>query len=198
MSPYSITSRITFACSWTRALVLTWDTLAASRPYLVAATILRVPAERLEMPRMLLEGGADPAVAGDDGRLPLHYAASDEHPCLMDMLLMNKPTTVNHVLYGGATPLYMASGYGNDKVVSPLLSAGARQPRPWCPNEIVRCPLEVAVSQLRFEVIRVLLDKGLDAIGGSSVLPNASGCCSTPRPRPEGRTSPGATSTAPR
>lgn len=136
---------------------------------LISAAIMRVPAERLAMTRMLLEAGADPTLPDDQGRLALHYAAADENPCLMDMLLTNKPATVNRLSKNGATPLYMASGYGNEKVVSLLLSSGARQPAPM----MAMCPLDVAVSHLRFGVVRILLDRGLEAIGGSSVLPNA-------------------------
>lgn len=126
------------------------------------------------MARMMLDAGADPALADHDGRLPLHYAAADENPCLMDMLLTKKTSTVNHLSKNGATPLYMASGYGNEGVVSLLLSAGARQPLSRGPYELVTCPLEVAVSQTRFGVISVLLGGGnLEAVGGPTVLPNA-------------------------
>lgn len=87
------------------------------------------------------------------------------------MLLSIAPATVNHVARDGSTPLYMASGFGKDKLVSLLLSAGARQP----PSSLAttRCPLDIAVTNTNEEVVRVLLDRGVEAIGGSRTFANA-------------------------
>lgn len=139
-------------------------------PLMATAHMMR-PAERTEMARQLLEAGADPTVQDPKGWLPLFYASCHEEPELMEMLLSIAPETVNHVSRDGSTPLYMASGFGKDKLVSLLLSAGAKQP----PSGLAttRCPLDIAVTNKNEEVVRVLLDRGIEAIGGSRAFPNA-------------------------
>lgn len=62
---------------------------------------------------------------------------------------------------------------GRHNTVSQLLSAGARQPQA-CLGGKNGCPLTVAVYEGHEKVVEVLLDGGLEAIGGSSLaLPPA-------------------------
>ncbi|CAM9408213.1 unnamed protein product [Scytosiphon promiscuus] len=139
-------------------------------PLMATCQMMR-PGERVDMARQLLEAGANPNVQDPKGWLPLFYASCHEEPEVMELLLSFGPATVHHVASDGSTPLYMASGFGKERLVSLLLSAGAKQP----PSGLAttRCPLDIAVTNNNEAVVRVLLDRGLGAIGGSRVLPNA-------------------------
>ncbi|CAM9527446.1 unnamed protein product, partial [Laminaria digitata] len=81
----------------------------------------------VEVVRLLLEAGADPALAEEaTGWIPLHGAALRGHADLIDMLYSRAPATlINHCTSNGQTPLFLACVYGHESMASKLLSLGA-------------------------------------------------------------------------
>lgn len=138
---------------------------------LMAACKMRVEEQGIEMVKELIEAGADPLVQDNNRWACLWYAINLGRTRTIQKLLSVAPETVHQVAPDGSTPLYMASGFGQHKAVSLLLSAGAKQTRLSFEKE--KCPLDIAVRQNRIDVVRVLLSDGLHAIGGSLVLPQA-------------------------
>ncbi|CAM9133866.1 unnamed protein product [Laminaria digitata] len=138
-----------------------------------------------EIVQLLLEAGADPALAEERGCIPLHLVAQSGHMELVDMLYSWAPTTLNRCLHTGHTPLALACYYGHERVASRLLSLGAMQLRP--PDERNPSLLEMTVTQEFVNVVRVLINEGIRAIGGKmATLPNALGiaCCAPPGENP--------------
>ncbi|CAM9953176.1 unnamed protein product [Laminaria digitata] len=122
---------------------------------------------------LLLEAGADPTLAAEDGFIPLHIAALKEDMDLLDMLCSRAPATLNRrTTADGATPLFMACGKGNERMVSKLLSLGAMQPM--TPRASDTCPLMVAVIKGFVGVVRVLINEGgVRAVGGEIAFAEA-------------------------
>lgn len=77
------------------------------------------------MVKDLLEAGADPRLAKEDGVLPLHLAARADSPDVIEMLLAAAPSTVNCRDGMRTSPLCWASGAGSTRAVSSLLAGGA-------------------------------------------------------------------------
>lgn len=136
----------------------------------------------IEMVRMLLEEGADPEPRSYDGSTALHIAASMGNAELIDILLQWVPaTSLCCRTSDGMTPLYMAADNGSEEGVSRMLSAWAKQPAAYhvgcacggCSDQL-RCPLAVAVYRGEEKIVRLLLDSGMEAIGGTlAVAPPA-------------------------
>lgn len=105
-------------------------------------------------------GGADPLLADTRGELPIHLAAMQGHTDLLDMLLLKAPTPLNRNSSEGNTPSCLAAMSGRECVVLHLLRLGAEQP-----NESSNSPLAAAVEFDHGEVLRILLDNGMDAVG---------------------------------
>lgn len=122
---------------------------------------------------ILLEAGADPLLADACGRLPLHVAARKGHTCLVDMLVLKAPTTLNEPSSQGSTPLLAAARNGRETTVLRLLRLGAKQPLDL--DKKTTCPLKSAVDENHGEVLRILLDHGMDAVGGAAAIPSAMG-----------------------
>lgn len=95
------------------------------------------------------------------------------------MLVSHAPATLNHAARYGETPLSLAAYNGNDGTVFHLLSLGASNKEvinSWMGGGNYRdykCPLARAVSEGHEHVVRTLLDVGLEAVGGLSVIPKA-------------------------
>ena len=122
--------------------------------------------------RLLLEAGADPALADKTGLLPLHVAAFHGHIDLIDMLHARAPATLNRFNSYHETPLFLACVNGHEGMASKLLSLGAMQPI--SPYEIDKSPLLAALSKDFVDVAVVLIKKGgIRAVGGRMVLPKA-------------------------
>ena len=134
-------------------------------PLMAACSCLQV---RVEVVRLLLEAGADPTLAAKDGFTPMHAVAQLGHTDLIDLLHSSSPTAVNIRTPDGETPLFMACYYGQEEVVSRLLSLGAVRP-----EERKMCPLTMAVRKGFVGVVRTLVNQGMEAIGGKTVLPKA-------------------------
>ena len=137
-------------------------------------------AERAIMARELLEAGADPALADFQGKTALGFAAARSQLDLIDILLLQAPTTLNRATPDGLTPLYAAAMSGKDEAVSHLLLAGAQQPPASAEKDM--CPLVAAVRENHRKVVEVLLsDNGMQAIGGSEAIPRALGAAAAAR-----------------
>lgn len=62
----------------------------------------------VEVVRLLLEAGADPALANAEGMIPLHIAAEFGIPDVIDLLHSVAPVTLNRCSPDGITPLCVA------------------------------------------------------------------------------------------
>ena len=76
---------------------------------------------QLELARQLIERGAD---VNKPGWAPLHYAATNGHLEIMEMLL-DQNAYIDAESPNGSTPLMMAALYGTTAAVKLLLDAGA-------------------------------------------------------------------------
>ena len=123
---------------------------------------------RVEVTRLLLEAGADPTRAAEDGFTPMHAVAQHGHTDLVALLHSSSPAAVNICAPDGETPLFLACYYGQEGVVSRLLSLGVVRP-----EERKMCPLSMAVRKGFVGVVRILVTQGMEAIGGRTVLPKA-------------------------
>ena len=134
-------------------------------PLLMAAATLH---NSVAVVRLLLEAGADPALADEDGYTPLHVVAQHNFINLVDMLYTASPTVLNCYTHHGETPLFMACSRGHEGMASRLLSLGAMQSMP--PDHRNMLPLATAAI-IGFEgVVRVLINKGMRAVGGTETL----------------------------
>lgn len=122
--------------------------------------------------RLLLEAGADPALASEDGAIPLYLAAEHGDIELVDMLYSSAPAVLNHCTAGGLTPLFAACSHGHETAVSHIIALGAKEPMP--PFLKGLGPLGIAVMCGFVGVVRVLISKeGVRAAGGNVVIPGA-------------------------
>ncbi len=132
---------------------------------------------RLGIVRELLKGGADPRAEAADGSIPLFSAIGASNTAVMEILLSLAPETINHAaVRDSMTPLCLAAAAGaRADVMEMLLSRGAA-------NTIAlereglgmaSCPLYLAVSSRREDLVRLLLEKGMAAIGGLALIPGA-------------------------
>ncbi|CAM9713991.1 unnamed protein product [Laminaria digitata] len=116
------------------------------------------PYSCVEVVRVLLAADADPALAQEDGFVPLHLAAANGRVELVDMLYSRAPATLNLRASKGDTPLFWACHSGHDSMVSKLLSLGAMQRAP--SDGIDACPLAAAVMKGFLGVVRALINAG--------------------------------------
>lgn len=127
----------------------------------------------VEVVRLLLGAGADPALAETNGIVPLHVVAYRGYMDLVDSLHSRAPATLNRSASKGQTPLFLACVGGHESVVSRLLSLGAMQPVP-ADDSSRMLPLSAAVSKGFLGVVRILINEGgIKAVGGWSALPDA-------------------------
>jgi ankyrin repeat protein len=119
----------------------------------------------------LLEQGANPRAANNDGLTPLHYAARQGFPELIDRLVEHG-AEINARTRTGVTSLFYASGAGHTETTLKLLELGADTE---LDNEYGRTPLlNVARESGKDEMARVLIEHGAninatDSFGTSSI-----------------------------
>ncbi|CAM9136910.1 unnamed protein product [Laminaria digitata] len=127
------------------------------------------PSYRMEVVRLLLEAGADPALAESHGYNPLHLVAQKGHIDLVDMLYKAAPTALNRYSSGGETPLSVACSHDFEGVAIRLLRLGAVQRMPVTHGCML--PLAAAAEKGYEGVVRILLNEGFEAVGGTATLP---------------------------
>ncbi|CAN0411882.1 unnamed protein product [Pylaiella littoralis] len=115
----------------------------------------------------LLDAGADSTIATPEGMTALHCAMHSGSTHKLDILLSKAPAVIGQVV-DERTSLYIAAGRGADQALRSLLLAGATQPMSLRTQRT--CPLSVAALLGHTSSVRVLLDEGMEAIGGLSAL----------------------------
>ncbi|CAM9806018.1 unnamed protein product [Laminaria digitata] len=127
--------------------------------------------ECVPVARVLLEVGANPALADGIGCTPLHAVAQNGLIDLLDIVYTGAPDTLIRYSTNGRTPLFFACANDHENMVSRLLSLGAMQwVRPHNPN---MCPLLVATAKGYEGVVRVLIREGMPAVGRMMSMPYA-------------------------
>ncbi|CAM9321796.1 unnamed protein product [Scytosiphon promiscuus] len=117
--------------------------------------------------KALLGAGACASFADNSGRCALHLAASSGiDPDVIGLLVWKSPCTLNHADNDGKTPLWYAANSGHESAVERLLYAGAKNDNRGQAN----CPLSAAVLKGHEGVVGILLDEGIEAIGGFLTL----------------------------
>lgn len=173
------------------------DGFSGSLPFAEGPTPLHgaLASESLDAIRLLLAAGADPDLADSKGCTPLmmaclkysrtkkfvlmavtdlkgdtalHIAANFNAPELLGLLLSRAPSTVNLPNTDGVTALCYAASEGKEAAVSCLLSAGARDNTFLFAKGIGS--LLIAVELGHEKVVRVLLDRGVQAVGGELAM----------------------------
>lgn len=129
--------------------------------------------KHLVMARELLEAGADPVLADKTaGRTALHSAAAIGTPELVELVLSKTPpASWNYTDIRGWTALCHAALEGKHAEAKLLLSAGVRQPTSSPAG--VECPLATAAHTGHAAIARLLLEDGMNAVGGTRKLPKA-------------------------
>lgn len=145
-------------------------TWCGATPLMTVCTRAVPPGARQEMAELLLASGGDPLLADETfGTLPTHCAADSGTTVLLDKLLSIAPMTLNITMNSGASSLAIAAARGHAETVSFLLSAGASDA--WDANGVHA--LREAVRSGRENVVQILLDEGLEAVGGLRAIPDA-------------------------
>ena len=78
-----------------------------------------------EVVQLLLEAGADPTLAQENGITPLYCVAPNGAIDVVDMLYTTDLATLNRCAAEGTTPLFIACSEVHESIVSKLLSLGA-------------------------------------------------------------------------
>lgn len=99
----------------------------------------------------------------DEVACALHLAAaSGIDPDVIGLLVWKVPGALNHPDGDGKTPLWYAADGGHESAVVRLLYAGATNEN----NGQELCPLSAAVLKGHEGVVRILIEEGVEAIGG--------------------------------
>ncbi|CAN0203569.1 unnamed protein product [Ascophyllum nodosum] len=142
---------------------------------LMTACTHDVESDQAPYVQQLLRGGANPSFANKFGITAIHHAAGQGNADVIDILCSEVRSNLNPADKEGLTPLQWAvngiKAGAKERVVSRLLLAGAAQPR--CSPGSFQCPLFRAARVNHVGVMRLLVEKGMAAVGGSAALPFA-------------------------
>ncbi|KAL1528445.1 hypothetical protein AB1Y20_009792 [Prymnesium parvum] len=108
---------------------------------------------QLEVAKLLLEAGAPPDQARDDGATPLYKACQDGGRIDVAKLLLQNGANADQVDKAGMTPLWVACHQGRTELAAVLLDANAdprRKVQGWS-------PLDLARRDKREELIKLIL-----------------------------------------
>lgn len=135
-----------------------------SRDYLGTTPLLTaIGFDNLELVRFLLDRGADPNVAVDDGYTCLLTAVESDADASVDIVaaLMAAGADIHQTGTNGWTPLHMAAACGHVEKARRLIDAGAKVNHR---TEIdgQETPLMAAAFTGRPETVQLLLDHGAD------------------------------------
>lgn len=133
---------------------------------LMAAACVATPAvgHRYSLVQALLEGGADPESGNEWGMTALHFAARGGDTDVMAILLRRAPCTLNMADNMDYTALSHAAKFGPCYAVSYLLSAGASDEALLAHTG--NSALLRSIEEGQEDKVRLLLDEGMDAVGG--------------------------------
>jgi ankyrin repeat protein len=112
-----------------------------------------------EQVRQLLRQGADVNGAQPDGLTALHWAALNNNPEVVDLLLYAGATVRPLTRVGGYTPLHLAARAGHTEVVQALLKGGA-DANEWTATGVTA--LHFAAQGDHGETVRALVSAGAD------------------------------------
>jgi Ankyrin repeats (3 copies)/Ankyrin repeats (many copies) len=135
--------------------------------YEQTALFVAVAEEKYSLATMLLEKGADPNLANDDGRTPLlvairkdfntvDYVREPESARLVQKLL-EKGANVNARDIDGTTPLEEAARIGDAETIRALAARGANLATK---NNDGETPLDIAAQELRGLAVKALIEAG--------------------------------------
>ena len=133
------------------------------------ATALYVACEfgHLEAAKALLEAGAPPDQARDDGATPLYKACQDANRLDIARLLLKSGAVADQVDQAGMTPLWVACHQGKTELATLLLDNNAdpsRKVQGWS-------PLDLARKDKREDLVKLILGQRLPPLSAPP-LPN--------------------------
>eukprot|EP00966_Prymnesium_polylepis_P173176 4005507-Prymnesium_polylepis.1 len=136
------------------------------------ATALYVACEfgHLEAAKLLLEAGAPPDQARDDGATPLYKACQDGGRLDIAKLLLKNGANADQIDSAGMTPLWVACHQGKTELAGLLLDANAdptRKVQGWS-------PLDLARRDKKEELIKLIIDHLPPAEAEAAMRPPAS------------------------
>jgi len=117
---------------------------------------------------MALALAASLAAAEPDGSTPLHRAVGTNQPIATIEALIKAGADVNAANRYGVTPLSLAAGNGNDRVINLLLESGANAKSADAALREGRTTLMLAARTGNTAAIRLLVDKGADVNAAES------------------------------
>ncbi|CAN0019940.1 unnamed protein product [Scytosiphon promiscuus] len=141
---------------------------------LMGVNAVEMAAKRRVMTEEMINAGADPTVSNLKGAIPLHFAAQHSNLDIIDRLLSEAPSTINRTNNDGVTPMCIAALKGQEKAVLHLLSLGASDKATLDDNNM--SALFMAAQEGHSAVCRILIGKGLEAVGGLETIPEAIRC----------------------
>uniref|UniRef100_A0ACD5XQP9 Uncharacterized protein n=1 Tax=Avena sativa TaxID=4498 RepID=A0ACD5XQP9_AVESA len=122
---------------------------------------------RKNVVNLLLDRGADPNIATEEGFTVLHVLATKQDPFETAVLLLSRKTNVDSMSTEG-TPLHFAAQCGNVGMMEALLKYNAD------PNKLVQgsyAPLTLALFASSLKCVELLIQAGADVNTGRPVTP---------------------------